>query len=157
MAQIPQEHQTRLTEVAVHLIDSVEIEAGLISWATHGEVQERVDTAERRELAETLFNKLISGSEATLDNLSAAELALLEGGFRSRLDLLSARVSQAEASFNLFKRRSRLDAAQEAYRATRAARDWVKENRPEPRPVLESLDTAPAPAAASLDAPSIER
>lgn len=155
MAIVPNEHQTRLAELAVWVVDQVEAEGELISWATHGEVTERVDTAKRRELAESLFNKLISATD--LDNLSADELELLEGGFRSRLDLLSAQVSHAEASFNPFKRRARLEAAQEAYRATQAARDWVKENRPEPRPALASLDAAPAPAAASLDAPSIDR
>jgi hypothetical protein len=155
MAAVPEEHQTRLAEVSIWLVDHVEMEGELISWATHGDVTERSDTAKRRELAESLFNKLISGS---IDGLTAEEFELLEGGFRSRIDLLGARITQADASLNPFKHRSRVQAATEAYSATRAARDWLKENRPEPRPVLESLGTAPVPAAATtVDAASLDR
>lgn len=155
MVPVPDEHQTRLTEVAIWLIDSVEMEGELIGWATHGDVTERSDTAKRRELAESLFNKLINAN--ALDGLSADEIELFESAFSSRLDLLSTRITQTDASFNLFKRRSRLLEATKAYDATRAARDWFKENRPEPRPALESLDVAPAVASASVEVSSIDR
>lgn len=142
MAAVPQEHQTRLVEVVLHLIDQAEVEGGLSSRTNQD------------ELAESLFNKLISGN--ALDGLTADELELLEDGFRSRLDLLSVRVTEADSSLNLLKRRSRLATAQEAYDETRAAREWLEENRPEPRPVLENLAAAQATAAPSPNSPSIE-